>query len=118
MEARVDRFHKDVAAYFGGRPGRGARYCEALRQEAVVLARMGMLSGQSLGLMASELGVGCATLTRWIEGAREALRPVEVQLQGELEPGPSLPLVLVSPSGWRIEGLRREDLVELLRVLG
>jgi hypothetical protein len=116
MEARVERFHKAVAAYFGGRPGRGARYREDLRQEAVVLARMGMLSGQSLGSMASELGVGCATLTRWMEESREALRPVEVQ--GEPEPGQSLPLVLVAPSGWRIEGLCREDLLELLRVLG
>jgi transposase len=116
MEARVERFHKAVAAYFGGRPSRGARYREDLRQEAVVLARKGMLSGQSLGSMASELGIGYATLTRWMEGAREALRPVEVQ--GEPEPGRSLPLVLVAPSGWRIEGLSREDLVELLRVLG
>jgi len=116
MEARVERFHKAVAAYFGGRPGRGARYREDLRQEAAVLARMGMLSGQSLGSMASALGVGCATLTRWMEGGREALRPVEVEPEGGPSSTPSL--VLVAPSGWRIEGLRREDLPELLRVLG
>jgi hypothetical protein len=116
MEARVERFHKAVTAYFGGRPGRGVRYREDLRQEAVVLARMGMSSGQSLGSMASALGVGCATLTRWMEGGQEALRPVEV----EPEDGPlrTPSLVLVAPSGWRIDGLHREDLVELLRVLG
>jgi hypothetical protein len=116
MEARVERFRKAVAVYFGGRPGRGARYPEDLRQEAVILARVGMLAGQSLGLVASELGLGCATLTRWLEGAREALRPVEVE--PEPEPFPSLSLVLVAPSGWRIEGLCREDLADLLRVLG
>jgi hypothetical protein len=118
MEARVERFRKAVATSFGGRPGRGARYPEDLRQEAVVLARTGMLAGQSLGSVASELGIGCATLTRWLEESREALRPVEVQVQGGPEPGPSFPLVLVAPSGWRIEGLRREDIRELLRVLG
>lgn len=116
MEARVERFRKAVATYFGGRAGRGARYPEDLQQEAVVLARAGMLSGKSLGSVASELGVGCVTLTRWLKGAREALRPVEVQR--EEEPGEVSSLALVAPSGWRIEGLRLEDLPQLLRVLG
>lgn len=116
MEARVNRFRKAVARYFGGRPSRGARYPEDLQQEAVVLARAGMLAGKSLGSVASELGVGSATLGRWLKGAREALRPVEVQRDGE--PCETYPLSLVAPSGWRIEGLRLEDLPELLRVLG
>lgn len=114
MEARIERFRKAVATYFGGRAGRGARYPEDLQEEAVVLARSGMLSGKSLGSVASELGVGSVTLTRWLKGAREALRPVEVQE----EPGEASSLALVAPSGWRIEGLRLEDLPELLRVLG
>lgn len=114
MEARIERFRKAVGMYFGGRAGRGARYPEDLQQEAVVLARAGVLSGRSLGSVASELGVGSATLTRWLQGAREALRPVEVQE----EPGEASSLALVAPSGWRIEGLRLEDLPELLRVLG
>jgi transposase-like protein len=115
MAARVDRFRKAVAVYFGGRPGRGARYPEDLQREAVELARSGMLGGKSLGSVASELGVGPATLARWLEGACEGLRPVEVQR--EAEPGQAPPLALVTPSGWRIEGLRREDIAELLRVL-
>lgn len=116
MEARVERFRKAIATYFGGRPGRGARYPEDLQQEAAELAQAGMLRGKSLGSVASDLGVGCATLARWIEGAREALRPVEVQR--EEEPGEASSLALVAPSGWRIEGLRREDIPDLLRVLG
>lgn len=116
MEARVERFRKAVATYFGGRPGRGARYAEDLRREAVVLARAGMLGGKSLGSVASELGVGPATLARWLEEEYEALRPVEVQREDE--PGGAISLALVAPSGWRIEGLRREDIPELLRVLG
>ena len=73
MEARVDRFRKAVATYFGGRPGRGARYPENLQQEAVVLAQAGVLEGKSLGSVASDLGISCATLSRWLEGTREAL---------------------------------------------
>lgn len=96
MAARVERFREAVAASFGGQPGRGARYREDLRQEAVVLARAGMRAGQSLGSVASELGIGCATLTRWLEGEREALRPVEVQPEPcALSPSA---LVLVAPS--------------------
>jgi transposase len=115
MEARIERFRKAVATYFGGRAGRGARYPEDLQEEAVVLARSGMLSGKSLGSVARELGVGSITLTRWLQGARETLRPVEVQ---EEESGEVSSLALVAPSGWRIEGLRLEDLPKLLRVLG
>ena len=116
MDARIDRFHKAVALYFGGRPGRGSRYPQDLHQEAVALARVGMLGGQSLSSVASELGVGCATLGHWLKTAREAVRPVEVQ--PEEAPREASSLALVAPSGWRIEGLRLEDLPELLRVLG
>ena len=116
MEARVERFRRSVATYFGGQPGRGARYPEDLQQEAVALARAGLGQGKSLGSVASDLGVGATTLARWLKGARESLRPVEVQREEEL--GRASSLVLVAPSGWRIEGLRPEDLPELLRVLG
>ena len=53
------------------------------------------------------------------EAPPPALRPVEAQKKGrQEEPRPASSLVLVAPSGWRLEGLRREDLPELLRVLG
>lgn len=120
MEARIARYRRAVERTLGSRPGRGARYGEDLRQEAVVLARAGLLAGKSLATVSGELGVGCATLARWLERARAALRPVEVQEEAGLEeePGPAPALILVAPSGWRIEGLRREDIPELLRVLG
>jgi len=78
-----------------------------------------MSEGKSLGRMAEELGIGPATLTRWLErcGAGEPLRPVEVQRE-EAEPGQASSLVVVTPSGWRIEGLRLVDIPELLRALG
>jgi len=119
MPTRVEQFRSAVARSLGGRPGRGARYREDLRQEAIALARTGLLEGKSLGRVAEELGIGPATLTRWLErgGAGEPLRPVEVQRE-EAEPGQAFSLVVVTPSGWRIEGLRLADIPELLRALG
>jgi hypothetical protein len=119
MSTRVERFRSAVARSLSGRPGRGTRYREDLRQEAIALARTGLLEGKSLGKLAVELGIGPVTLTRWLGrgGAGEPLRPVEVQREEE-EPGQACSLVVVTPSGWRIEGLRLADLTELLRALG
>lgn len=119
MRTREEQFRRSVERSLGGRPGRGARYPEDVRQEAIALARMGMLAGKSLGSVAEELGLRPATLTRWLGrgGAGEPLRPVEVQREEE-EPGQASSLVVVTPSGWRIEGLRLVDLAELLRALG
>jgi len=119
MPTRVEQFRSAVARSLSGRPGRGVRYREDLRQEAIVLAQTGLLEGKSLGRMAEELGIGPATLARWLErgGAGEPLRPVEVQRE-EAKPGQTSSLVVVTPSGWRIEGLRLADLPELLRALG
>ena len=120
MLTRVEQFRSALARSLGGRPGRGARYEEDLRQEAVALTRAGMREGKSLGRVAEELGIGSATLRRWLErgSAGEPFRPVEVQRQQEEEPGKVSSLLVVTPSGWRIEGLRLVDLPELLRALG
>jgi len=119
MEARVESFRRRVEEYFGGRPGRGARYGEDLRQEAVFLAREGMQRGQSLGSIAHALGVGAMTLSGWLEkvGVYEPLRPVEI-LREDHEERSGKTVALVTPSGWRIEGLCLEDVPELLRALG
>lgn len=119
MPTREEQFRSAVARSLGGRPSRGVRYREDLRQEAMALARMGMREGRSLGRVAAELGIGVATLTRWLEkgGADEPLRPVEVQREQE-EPGSTSSLVVVTPLGWRIEGMRLAQIAELLRALG
>lgn len=66
MQTRVERFRSAMERSLGGRPGRGVRYPEDLRQEAIALARRGMLEGRSLGRLAEELGIGPATLMRWL----------------------------------------------------
>jgi hypothetical protein len=123
MDTRAERFRRAVETYFGGRPGRGARYPKDLQHEAVHLTQAGLLGGQSLSVMAHELGVGRVTLAGWLEQVGEvgeveqSLRPVEIQ-RAEQEPARASALVLVAPSGWRLEGLRLEDVAPLLRALG
>lgn len=120
MRTEVERFRSAVVRSFGGRPGRGARYSEELQREAVSLTASGMASGESLAAMSRALGVRAATLGRWLErvGRREPLRRVEVVREEASEAARPSRLVLVTPAGIRIEGLRVEDVPELLRVLG
>jgi len=91
MEKRIARFRRQVEAYFGGPPGRGARYPLAFRTSAVEVASAWLASGERLGRVATELGVGALTLRRWLEAAPGAsgrrLRPVEVVSNEEVPSG-------------------------------
>lgn len=52
---RMERFRRRIERRFGGRLGRGARYPEELRAEAVALARVAVGQGESLEAVAAEL---------------------------------------------------------------
>lgn len=125
MDRQIERFRREVESHFGGRPGRGARYPEALRVEAVAMVIEALSEGGSLGSVAKRLGVGAGTLQRWLEApprqeVRE-LRPVEVvEVEaGHLEPvGSEGHLVLVTATGHRVEGLGLEEVAVLLEALG
>lgn len=124
MHERVERFRRQVEQHFGGRPGRGARYPEALRAEAVGIAEWAVTRGTSLSAVAKRLGVGPATLGRWLESPPEELpelRPVEVVERGEVVSEPSRgvgSLALVTAGGHRVEGLRLDEAALLLEALG
>ena len=101
--------------------GRGKRYPEELRQLAVDFATEARRSGWSGSRIAQRLGVAWATLERWC-----AMQPVaevgsrlmrEVVVHDDVPPSAALPPALVTPEGYRIDGLRQEELVEVLRVL-
>ena len=100
--------------------GRGKRYPEPLRQLAVGFATEAEACGWSGSRMARRLGVAWATLERWCAtqpvtdsggGMREVVVRDDAPSSAELRP------VLVTPEGYRIEGLGQEDLVEILRAL-
>lgn len=124
MQERMERFRRRVEVHFAGRPGRGARYPEELRAEAVAVARAALGRGESLGRVARELGVGPMTLSGWMEDPPATeWRPVEVveepeaSAQTAVEPS-SRDLVLITSRGHRLEGLSLDEAALLLEALG
>jgi transposase-like protein len=118
-------FRRRVERHFGGRVGRGARYPQELRAEAVSLARAAVEGGESLGSVAAELGVAAGTLTRWLEAPpASSWRAVEVVAEPEplaecpAESSSRAGLVLITSRGHRLEGLSLDEATALLEALG
>lgn len=118
MQDRAQRFKTLVRQLMGGRRGRGVRYPQAVRLEAVAFAHEALASGASLSGIATSLGIGEVTLSRWLEPERVGLREVEILGAEPARMPAAAGVVLVSPSGFRVEGLELAQVAELLRVLG
>jgi hypothetical protein len=102
--------------------GVGRRYPADLRQRITAYARARRADGASWATIASEIGgPPSQTLMRWcaddveVESAG-ALVPVEII--APMTPAPAAVIAIVSPTGWRLEGLELADAVALLRALG
>lgn len=102
---------RDLAAAVEGRAG--LRYPRELRERLTGYARHGRGQGASWLRLGEELGVPYGTLQRWV-GSTE--RPAGfVTVRSTVAKGEGL--ALVSPAGWRIEGLSVSDVAALLREL-
>jgi predicted transcriptional regulator len=89
-----------------------------LRHAAGAYARERWAAGIALSQVARELGLPWQTLRLWAEeGGAVVLRPVVVDDTEGQRPA-SATLALITPSGYRVEGLEARTLVELLRALG
>ena len=86
----------------------------ALRDEIVELAQERKRDGFSVRKIAEELGVSESGLTRWLQSGSGRLRPVRVAEERSSHDQ----LVLVSPGGYRLEGLSASGAAEVLRRLG
>ena len=120
MEARVRRFRKQVRLENRGRSGIRRRYSRSLRAEAVAYLGERMKGGASAEAVASELGVSGWSLSRWRRGLssekKPTLRPVQVVPEfAEEEPKPVV--TVVTPDGYRIEGVERDDVGRMLESL-
>lgn len=122
MHEQMERFRRRVERHFGGRPGRGARYPEELRTEAAALARAAVEGGESLSTVGAELGIGPATLARWLENppkaAWRAVEVVEAEAEEVAPAASSHGLVLITARGHRVEGLSLEEAALLIEALG
>ena len=88
---------------------------EPLREEIVKFARQRQGAGLSVLKIADELGLSTSGLSRWLNAGKSKLRPVRVA--ETLPVLASSPLVLVTPDGYRLEGLNTASAVDLLRRL-
>ena len=100
--------------------GRGKRYPKSLRRLAIGFATEAEAAGWSASRIARRLGVASATLERWcamspVVEAEGGMREVVVRDDGP--PAVERRAVLVTPEGYRIEGLGQEDLVDVLQAL-
>ena len=115
MDARVKRFREAVTRQGGS--GVGRRYPPELRALAVAVAED--RGEEPLARVAAGLGISTVSLQRWLEQGEPArFRPVEVEPGFAQVPGtPARGVALITPRGYRVEGLEAAELVSLLRVL-
>jgi len=112
MDARVESFRNAVAR--SGAGGVGRRYPAELRALAVAVAQE--RREEPLARVAADLGVSAVSLQRWLEqGEPAGFRPVEIEPSPAA--APAVGLALITPRGYRVEGLEAGVLVSLLRVL-
>jgi len=124
MDERIEDFRRRVERHFGGRPGRGARYPETLRAEAIAITDWSVTRGSRVAEVAERLVLGVATLRRWLASPPDELselRPVDVIGPAEAAAEPVRregQLALVTVGGHRVEGLRLDEVALLLEALG
>ncbi len=110
-----DRTHALREALEKSRGGQKRWSCpEGLRSEVVSYAQSRRASGAGVRLIAEELGLSLSGLSRWLKKAVQ-FRSVRV---ARAVPVPvSAELVLVTPHGFRLEGLSTSQALDLLREL-
>ena len=102
-----------VAAGVGG-GARGRQYPTELRSEIVEYVNQELGRGGTLAAASDAVGVAKGTLYRWLETAAPRLRPVRIAPALMRAAGR---FTLVSPQGYRVEGLDIDSAAALLRSL-
>jgi AraC-like DNA-binding protein len=101
-----------------GTRGRTTRVPEAVRERVLEYAFAERAEDKSWATLARELGLSSSTLQRWASGASRRPAPLRrVRVVGERRSEPPR-VVLVSPAGYRLEGLDPEQALAMLGRLG
>lgn len=117
MDTEAREFRQAAARHIGKRTGTAIRYTAALRQSALAFTERRRRSGVTVAAIARELGLRPRLLRLWLRepNANPRLRRVTIENASTL-PATPVPM-LVTPQGFRIEGLDVAGLVTLLRGL-
>jgi transposase len=113
MDQDVVRFRKQTLRENPRRRGIQRRYSETLRQQAITHLAKRQRAGVGLKQVAEELGVAPWSLYRWATRSRARGGFQEVAV---VEPAPRRRegVVVLTPQGFRVEGLDVEDVVRVL----
>ena len=127
MEKELEQFRQEAQRLRAGRQGGSLPFPEVLRAFAVRYAQHTLEAGGTVVEAAEKLGVSAPTLYEWRKGRTEgrgrrklpeksaALVPVRVgERAASGEVARLQQVVLVSPGGWRVEGLSVESAAQLL----
>jgi hypothetical protein len=119
MDRDARKLRRTVARLQEGQARTAVRYPGDLRQRVMAFARRRQRQGADVTAIAREVGVAPWTLALWLRRPVAAhvravdVVPDAVPVAGGPEAGP----VLITPRGFRVEGLDRDGLVALLRAL-
>jgi transposase len=119
MEQKARQFREEAARHNRGRKGVRRRYPEDLRDLAVSYCSTRQQGGASLNQIARELGINGWSLNRWVRETKKRAGFVKVEVQPATESMQRVAecCVLLTPEGYRVEGLTAEGVGRLLRVL-
>lgn len=99
--------------------GRGKRYSAELKTRVVAWAELRRRQGASWPVLSAELGLGLDTVRRWCEASAKPTKRMQALVPVRVVPSRAArTLSVVSPGGFRIDGLSPEEAVALLRAIG
>jgi ferric-dicitrate binding protein FerR (iron transport regulator) len=116
MKKSLEDLAAELRRYRQGRESQGVRYPGELRRRAVAACSLRLAAGESVAGVASALGIAPGTLERWRSStplASGSFRRVELA-DGSPRDGDSGSITVVSPSGYRIEGLTPSQAAQFL----
>jgi hypothetical protein len=100
---------------------RGKRYDKRLQERVIAYAGERRRAGAAWLAIATELGMKFETIRRWCvqgEPQSSAASPLALRRVEVMERDDSRSLAVISPAGFRVEGLTLQSAVLMLRALG
>ncbi len=117
MDEKIEAFRDEVLQWRGTRKKGAKPYTAEMKATALQFARHLQSKGAAMDVVAKRLGIAAATLYCW-RGATAPRKMVRVKV-ARPEADASVPQVqLVSPRGYRIEGLPSRLAIAMLQELG
>ena len=98
--------------------GRGKRYPESLQARAVAWLQRQVAAGESIGGVAKAIGIRAETARRWLQAASQTTAAPQLVAVEIVSASSNREFSVVSPSGFRVDGLTFEQAATLLRLVG